>query len=376
MRDTSRHHNRDVECHDGRHGRDPRQNLSRLQRMKAPRIRVVSVEFPPATGWDTVSGLARLCAHLLEADLVQVPHAAIAGRVRRASGMIPRRRGVDVTLVIAPQPVHLNAVLSRRHWWPGSQVTAAWVIDSFWTDRIPHLARHRGHLDHVFITDAEFVDEWTQATGAAVSWAPFGSDVLRHGSSEPTRSVDLQRIGRQPTAWEDDAVVGKLATAMGLVFAGRPPFVPHAAANQQGVRAAMSRAKFTLSFSNAVSPSAYTHPTREYLTGRWTDALAAGATVAGLAPRCAASDELLWPEATVDLSPTSAEEGLLAVREAVCDWTPDRAWWNHHQALVRLDFRWRVRDIASRIGLSSPTLERELAELNDAIRATTAAPGA
>ena len=43
----------------------------------------------------------------------------------------------------------------------------------------------------------------------------------------------------------------------------------------------LAQAKFTLSFSNLVSPDVQTHPKREYITGRWTDALSAGATVVG-----------------------------------------------------------------------------------------------
>ena len=85
-------------------------------------------------------------------------------------------------------------------------------------------------------------------------------------------------------------------------------------ANQASLMERLSRAKFTLSFSNAVSPASYTHPTREYLTGRWTDALASGAVVAGIAPACAATAELLWPAATLELATVDRADGDSANR--------------------------------------------------------------
>ena len=46
----------------------------------------------------------------------------------------------------------------------------------------------------------------------------------------------------------------------------------------------LSKTKFALAFSNRANPTMQTHPEREYITGRWTDSLASGSTVAGIPP--------------------------------------------------------------------------------------------
>ena len=114
--------------------------------------------------------------------------------------------------------------------------------------------------------------------------------------------MDLQRLGRQPATWEDDEKTADDARKLGLRFEGRPSFSGNLIEGQHTLDRAMGRAKFVLAFSNLHSPAEYTHPTREYLTGRWTQALAGGATVAGIAPRCRATRELLWDGALLSLA--------------------------------------------------------------------------
>ena len=126
---------------------------------------------------------------------------------------------------------------------------------------------------------------------------------------------------------------------------------------------AMAAAKYTLSFSNLASPATYTHPTREYLTGRWTDALASGAVVAGIAPRCEAAEAVLWPGATLDLGTTDRGAGLAVLREAASAWTPREAQLTHAHALERIDWRWRLQEITRTMGWYAPRLEAELDQL-------------
>lgn len=333
------------------------------------RTRVVLSTFPPATGWDTVELLGVLLARCLGAELVRVPHGRSGSTARRFASLLPRRpRGLDVTIVVAPQPVHLYAALDARHLLTGSSLVAGWVIDSFLTDRIPRAARRGGHFDHFFITDAELTDTWASLTGVTTSWLPFGSDVLDRGSSSPDREVDLQRVGRQPWGWDDDDHTTQVLEAAGLAYRGRPPFGPDAAGNQSGLLAAMAGARFTLSFTNRLSPAAYTHPTHEYLTGRWTDALASGAVVAGVPPSCRSTTELLWPEATLALPHTGPGDALDTLRESVARWSPELARLNHLRALQRLDWRWRFADLVDTLALSRPPqLQSELDRLRRVI---------
>ena len=131
---------------------------------------------------------------------------------------------------------------------------AAWVIDAFWDDRIPFPARKKGHFDHIFVTEQEVVGPWQATTGTPTSWLAFGADVLDMGSGATDRPVDLQRFGRMPPVGRRRSRRGRVA-AVGLRFEGRPPFLRDARANQREVMARFARAKFTLSFTNRVSPA-------------------------------------------------------------------------------------------------------------------------
>ena len=323
----------------------------------------------PSRGWDSVTLMAQLAAELLEAELIVLDGDKRISKATHLASLAPRRRGSEACLVIAPDPRDLWAIVRLEHWLHGYGYVVAWIIDAFWDDRIPFAARKRGHFDHLFVTEQEVVDSWRAITGTPTSWLPFGSNVLDMGSDASDRPVDLQRFGRMPNTWDDDEAARASCAAAGLRFEGRPTYLPAALANQRAAMAQFARAKFTLCFTNRVSPASYTHPTREYLTGRWTDALASGATVAGVPPDCGSAHELLWPEATLDLGTVDRAEGISRVQKAVVEWHPALARLNHLRALERLDWRWRLREVATTMGISSPRLDVEFARLRDAIDA-------
>lgn len=320
---------------------------------------------PNGGGWHPVTYMVHLLAELLAAELVTVPIARPVNVARRLAAAGPRRRGREVCLIVAAAPRHLNVLLQPAYWLRGYGHVAGWVIDSFWVEQIPFVARRRDHFDQLFVTDTEVVEIWSAATGLPVSWLPWGADVLRLGSANPDREIDLLRFGRQPPGWENDAEIQRMCEEAGIRFQGRPPIHEDAHLNQRELMNRIARAKFTLAFSNAVNPASYTHPTREYLTGRWTDSLAAGAVVAGVTPACGAAEALLWPGATVDLETVDPAAGIARIAEDVARWTPRTAYSNHREALRRLDWRWRFEQLAGSLGVRSDQLEAEL----DAIRA-------
>ena len=337
-------------------------------------MKVIYVQ-PPGRGWATIALLSRLTAELLEAELSVVPLRPGPGVLRRASVLVPRRRGGEDCLVIAPVPGALNALASFDHLLRGHRQVAGWVIDSFWHERIPAIARTRGRFDQFFVTDSDDVEPWRRATGRPTTSVPIGTDVLAMGPLPTDRPVDVLRFGRQPEEWSDDAVVAEACRATGIAFAGRPPHDDDPARNQREAIAAFGATKFTLSFSPTQSPADYTHPTRDYLTGRWTDAIAAGAIVAGIAPRCGSASELLWPGATLELGSTERAAGIRVLRDAIDEWTPERAATNRTMALQRFDLRWRIAAVAEAMGVTSGRLDAEIGRLQTAIGAA-AAPSA
>lgn len=320
---------------------------------------------PQGAGWDPITLMARLAATLLEAEYREIRVDKPLSKATAASGLLPRRRGGRDCLVIAAQPVHLAMMLDRHYWLHGYGTTVGWVIDSFLDDRIPRLARGRGHFDQLFVTDGELVGDWERKTRTPTDWLPWGADVLDMGPLRLHRPIDLQRVGRQPAQWDDDDENQRAAAEVGLRYRGRPEFGGTPPRSQEILVDALSRSKFALAFSNRHSPAAYTHPTREYLTGRWTTALAAGASVVGIAPRCMATDSLLWEGALLELDSVDRESGLPQVARAVADWAPQRAVHNRLEALRRLDWRWRFKMLAGALGLRAPLLDAELLALED-----------
>jgi hypothetical protein len=321
---------------------------------------------PDSGGYQPVHYMACLAAELLNGELVKIPPIR-AARMAQLGGLIPRKRRGSACLVICPAPGSLASLLLIDNWRRRYGRLVAWVFDSFWTNHIPWFASVARVFDHIFVTEQEDLDTWRKTLHCPVEWLPWGADVLRLGSANACRRLDLLRVGRQPREWEDDASNARACESRNLLFRGRPARFVDATANQRSLMAAASQAKYVLAFSNLASPGIQTHPQREYITGRWTAALASGATVAGISPRSDSVRALLWPEALLDLGTTKRAEGLDLLISAVARWTPTLARTNYSKSLERLDWRWRFKIIADKLGVHSPVLDAELCQLNQMI---------
>jgi hypothetical protein len=329
------------------------------------RVQVVYTD-PGIPGYNSVYSMARLAAKLLDGDLV-VLHSKPLTIFEKLAALIPRTRTGAPCLLICPAPSNLASILLVENWRRRYGPLVAWVFDSFWTNYVPRFARMARVFDHLFVTEQEDLNTWGNMLHAPVEWLPWGSDVLGLGSANPKRRLDLIRTGRQPSEWEDDSSSALACRSRQLSFQGRPPFIDDATENERSLMGFLSDSKFSLSFSNLVSPSAQTHPIREYVTGRWTDALAAGAVVAGVPPCSESVRSLLWPEALLDLGTVNRSEGLDVIARAVEEWTPDLARLNYLRSLERLDWRWRFKRIADTLGISPRPLGKELTDLGQAI---------
>lgn len=315
---------------------------------------------PPGAGWGPVERLARLAAAELGGRLVILDRDADYPMSVRARSWAPRLRGSRRCLVIAPLPIQLYAVLERRVLLRGYSIIAGWVVDSFLREMVPLVARRR-RFDHLYVTDPDDIPAWGPFARTDCRWLAWGSDTL---AVRPTiKSLDLLRVGRQPPEWDDDAITAREASRVGIDFAGRPPFAASAMASHDAVLSQLARARFTLAFSNLVDASDYTHSTRAYLTARWTDALAHGAIVAGIAPESAATTRLLWEGATVDLGSTDLASGLARIRDALDGWNDAWAERNRVLARRRLDWRHRLVQIADDLELDRPDLRARAREL-------------
>ena len=319
-------------------------------------------------GWSPIHHLVNLASRLLRARVMRSTRDEPSLPTKLAAIMRGRRQRRDdqeACLLICQGPGDLVRVLNVGDWHVQFGLRAAWIIDSFWVEHIPFFARFSRSFGHFFVTSLEDTHVWQRITGVPTTWLPWGTDALDLGSDAAERPWDILRLGRQPQEWDDDVTNMAAARSLNLSYQGRIPENTFAALeNQQAVMRAYRNAKYLLAFSNIVNPGYQTHPTRHYLTGRWVDALAGGATVAGIAPKGADADNLLWEGATLELGTTDRSNGLELIADVVRSWTPANAVRNHLMALKNLDWRWRLRTLADMLSAETPTLHDEMSRLS------------
>lgn len=317
-------------------------------------------------GWVPITHLVDLTCRLLGGGLQQTGDAPISQRALLGRWLRQAPPGGDKgALFIARSPNEVRQFLSLPTFPSPWRFRALWIIDSFRTSDLPS-PRLLSQFDVVAYCQAYDRPIYEAAVGERALLLPWGTNALELGSWDRPRPYDVLRLGRQPDAWEDDARSTKAAAGHGLTFHGRPPFVALSDMQRALMQDWYGQAKFIIAHSNLAAPAPYTHPTKEYITARWTDAIAAGAVVAGAQPH---RDLALldWPEATVDFKEIHLERNFDQLAGAVADWRPETALRNHIGALERLDWRWRLKTLCARLGIEAPALQRDLLALNTRI---------
>jgi hypothetical protein len=316
-------------------------------------------------GWAPITHMARLAAESFGGKSLAFD-SDYPARLRRLLDLRARKQGTSDAGLCAILRAPSEMLLLRRseYFRKAYAFVAIWIIDSF---RHEHLPPRRAFADLDFVGYMRPNDEtvYRRMAGRRAHLLGWGSDVLRYGSERGDRGIDVLRVGRQPPEWDDDLATTNACKDFGLAFRGRPPLQTDPAKNQLCVMEAMSHARFVIAHSNVSAPSYYTHPTAEYLTARWTDALACGATVAGSQPNSDRSmTAILWPGATLHFDRIDLRHNLQALQAAKLEWTPGIARRNYLNALRRLDWRWRFKKIADQFGISFERLDAELGQLN------------
>lgn len=327
-------------------------------------------------GWGPIDHMMRLMAQLFDAPL-EHPAPPQKSRLRIVQRhMFKARQGMESGIIyLAKAPQDIIRLVSLESFNQPHRFRALWIVDSFWSERAPS-ARLFSQFDLVIYmqrSEEEFYERVASGRSLYLGW---GADVLNLGSASSERDIDVLRVGRQPEAWDDDARSLDICRRRNLNFHGRPPFPPDSpsdpSAGQRILMSYYARSKFLIAHSNLAAPAPYTHPTKEYITGRWTDALASGAIVAGVPPLGDAGvEDLLWPGATLNFKRISLQYNVAQLEEAVAEWTPDRAMHNYRQALIKLDWRWRFSLLAERLNLNVPKLAVDLDRLRAEIKAVS-----
>jgi hypothetical protein len=353
-------------------------------------------------GWAPILYMAHLFAELASTKAQIVSDRPT---LRHALDCAIRSRHRDSSkphlLIIAASPAKLRLIASITGWRRDYNLCFAWIIDSFWTNRIPTM-NYPGIFDHIFITSGIDITEYQSRTKVKTSFLGWGTDALGYRPVETRglapvdaeqplvsetsqgdcprfstggnddfpedRRIDLLRVGRQPPQWDDDEGNNRYLKNHGIRFHGRPPFANSPIEGQRLLLRYMKQSKFLLAFSNLVSPMSYTHPHKEYISARWTDALGCGCVVAGIPPKSDFTyQEYFDDDAILELPSIDRNDSIEILKQAVREWTPNRALRNRQSALRRLDWRWRFKEIANAAGVEWPRLNAELNAIHDAI---------
>ncbi len=316
-------------------------------------------------GWTPIELMIDLCARCFGAQQTRIaPRPRISAARKLGLMLAPVARGDEqAELYVARFPRDIVKFIDAEGFRRPGRRRVLWIVDSYLRDWLPPAPVLR-KFDVIGFTQHADQEFYRDLTGERALWLGWGTDALDSGSPAAERRVDVMRVGRQSEGWDDDAATAAACAAQGLSFAGRPPGLPgnDAEAHRALLRDHYRSTRFLLASSNLAGPPNYTSLEREYITARWTDALGCGAVVAGVPPR---SDLALidWPGALLDFGEIDFAANLAQLREAADAWTPDVARRNHLEALRRLDWRWRFKAIADKLGLVSPGLEAELDRL-------------
>lgn len=326
----------------------------------APKIVIRSAP-TSAAGWGPIDHFLAMARRLLEAETDDLDSRTFRMPRRLRRTLFPAARsGEDIVLYVVHHPGEISAVVTDPRFDKAASLRVLWIVDSFWSDRTPEALLH--NFDLLVYMQKDEGAYYERVTGGRALFVGWGTDALDLGSAKADRTVDILRVGREPTAWEDDNRSAAAARQLGLRFQGRP----ETGISQAELMAHYADARYVIAFSNLAAPAFYTHPTKAYFTGRWTDALACGCVVAGIAPlQDTGIAEKLWDEACLELGSIDLIENLARIKEDAAGWSPDRARHNHYNALLRLDWRWGLTSLADRLGMRFPELDRDLDRLND-----------
>lgn len=242
---------------------------------------------------------------------------------------------------------------------------SAWIIDSFWHDNISKFILKK-YINHLFVMTKEDVSFYERKTKVPTTFLGWGTDVFNLGSNKPERQIDLLRMGRQPAKWNNDKENSEILSESELVYQGRPPITEnkHIEFNCESyislLKEYYSKSKFVLAQSNLVDDSGYTHNTREYITARWTDAIACGCVVLGYQPVTCSSFQQLWTESFAHIDDVNNIKGY--IDEINC-WEENIPDINYHMSLKYLDWRWKFSEIFNLLNIDSEKLTKDIDEI-------------
>jgi hypothetical protein len=215
------------------------------------------------------------------------------------------------------------------------------------------------HLDHLFVISAEVADEINATLPISASFLPLAADVLRYGrrsAQQAERGIDIVNYGRtradvhqslQRYYNQGDSQRIYFHTT----FAGAEVFDPQE--HMVLMSKLLSRSKINICFESSYIPRFGGYSP---ILLRWFEGWSCGCAIVGKRPFGKGVAALLdWENSTIELPDDSADwipffEDLLDNREMLLDISQR----NYREALLRHDWRYRLREMFTVLNLPIP----------------------
>jgi len=247
-------------------------------------------------------------------------------------------------------------------------IVCAYVFDAFLQKKDTKWYSWKKHylkkLNHLFIPMTGSLREFKEVYGVPVSYVPMASDVMKYGSSRQNRHIDIIGYGRQHR--EHSRLLAKEFN-----FPGANGLYYHT--NHMIISQIKNFSEHRNMFWNVLNSSriamAY-DPDRvdprkrfpfSFVGQRWFESVAAGCMVAGLSPTCQEMKKLFdWEDSTVEV-PEEPENFIPFMRDLLSDneRLENSHKRNYYNALLKHDWRLRIRDILNHLGVDCPAKLKE-----------------
>jgi len=255
-------------------------------------------------------------------------------------------------------------------------VVCAYIFDSFlppeglanW--RFSRFRKLVNSLDYLFIPMTGSLQQFAETFRVPVAMIPMACDVIKFGSHNDERYIDLMGYGRQLTAhslifeqaynnpqskrtyyYTSHMHIGKVHDLYGY---------------RRLFWKLLSHSQIALAYDVLTANSLDNRFKFSFVAQRWFECLTAGCLVVGRRPTCSEADQLLnWEDVTIDLPDDEADlvpfvESLLANEQRLR--SAHRR--NYFNALARHDWRYRIAEILNYLGLNQPvSLQQALSDL-------------
>jgi hypothetical protein len=274
--------------------------------------------------------------------------------------------GLNILLVIGLNPHFLLSMFALEPLLKQFDLRLGYLLDGFNPEYLDRTVVEE--LDHLFVIGAEVAETINQRQPLNTSFLPLATNVLRASSKQLPRWIDIISYGRGNLGLHRALQSHFNHQASDRIYF-HSTFSRSEVDNQKEHIALLSkmldRSKISLCFEASNIPRFLGNSPILY---RWFEAWAAGCTVVGKKPFGKGVAELMdWENSALDIPDDPSAwipffEALLDDDEALML----NAQRNYREALLRHDWRYRLRTLFETVDLASPIkIEQDIAQLQD-----------